>query len=341
MLVNRNYIGETVRFTEERFHSFDRRNPTPKTGTLRQRPAIDPSVPMALRNTHIPIAGFTPAIIDEATFTWAQRLIENPPTRRSPKAVLQYLLTGHLRCGKCGLAYCGCPSGGKDRTLTARYSCSSVRRVYGSCHNRTFDGAWLETVVWEKIAGAISQPALLLTFLDDLREQQGEEPDSRQLDFQRAARRKKQSEVETLAGRIGLTTNAIAADALLTRINLLGEEIAGCEREIKELEAKQQRQRLNAEGVERVRERLQEIAARWGDADSDETYAHLLAMSGAEKADILTVFAIEVTIAADGMSAEIAGYVPQVRIDVTHSGMTSIHTHTPRFHFPLPLPKRA
>jgi DNA invertase Pin-like site-specific DNA recombinase len=340
VLVNRNYIGDTVRFTEERFHSPDRRNPTPKTGKLRQRPPIDASVPVALRVTHIPIAGFTPAIVDEATFTWAQRLIENPPTRRSPKATLDYLLTGHLRCGKCGLAYCGCPSGGKNRTLTARYSCSSVRRVYGSCHNRTFDGAWLETVVWEALANVLARPESLLTFLDGMREDMGQAPDTRQLDFQRAAQKKKQGEVERLTAKLGAAQNAVVADALMTRLNLLGEEIAGCEREIAALEAVQQRARLNAAGVERVRERLVEIAANWSEGDRDVTYAHLLARSYAEKAEMLALFAIEVTVAADGGSAEIAGYVPQVRIDLSQSGMTSTHTHAPRFHFSLPFPAR-
>ena len=143
ILKNKSYIGED-------YYLRTRRRPL-RGGRVKQtaRP----------REEWIRIEGFTPPIVSAELFEEIQRrLIMWRKRRASPQRL--YLLTGFLRCSKCGSGLRGCSRNGKPR----RYRCKGRRRVEGRpaiCDEPYVDADKLEAVVWDHLVAAITHPDVL------------------------------------------------------------------------------------------------------------------------------------------------------------------------------------
>lgn len=115
----------------------------------------------------VSVDGFTPAIIDAATFASAQRQAAKPS--RLGRAIEPYLLAGHAAC-----AHCGRPLVGTMLSKGYRYyRCRGTWPTAVSprmCDGRYIPAAALEEAVWTTVAGVLEQPELILSGLRELQE---------------------------------------------------------------------------------------------------------------------------------------------------------------------------
>jgi len=78
----------------------------------------------------------------------------------------QYLLTGLIRCGVCGMLYSGRTmkrAYQKRCTIDRKYVCSSKRQVaYKSCGNSNIDAYKLEDTVWDRIIYFVNNPGAVM-----------------------------------------------------------------------------------------------------------------------------------------------------------------------------------
>jgi len=125
------------------------------------------------------IEGVTPPIINQETFDLAQeRLSENRrPKRRHDR---EYLLSGHMVCGKCGRPFWASP-GVKAKGYTEPrypfYFCSGKLKSVTpfKCDNRQYSTNKLEPIVWVEVEKLLKQPELVFA---ELQRRQDEEETS-------------------------------------------------------------------------------------------------------------------------------------------------------------------
>ncbi|MGO9036261.1 recombinase family protein [Mycobacterium sp.] len=114
------------------------------------------------RREDVVAEGNWPPLVDPATF-WAVQDTLDTRTRRKPRRpVRQYLLSGLMRCGKCGGSITGCPDGDGTR----RYACRNAK-----CRGVSLMAADGEAVVTGAVAAYLARPGavelLTDTSLDD------------------------------------------------------------------------------------------------------------------------------------------------------------------------------
>jgi site-specific DNA recombinase len=114
------------------------------------------------REQWIPVQ--VPAIISEQTFEAAQRQLERNRRLCKRNTKRDYLLTGLLVCGKCGLNL-------NARTVKTRayYCCNSKLGTItpNICPSKYIHGPKLEEAVWETISRLLGQPELILEQLQN------------------------------------------------------------------------------------------------------------------------------------------------------------------------------
>ncbi|MFC1893558.1 recombinase family protein [Chloroflexota bacterium] len=109
------------------------------------------------RDQWVPVA--IPPIISHETFDAAQRQLARNAELCNRNIRRQYLLSGLIRCGKCGYSY-------NARTMrdTIYYTCNSklghVNAV--SCESHGVRGDIIEPVVWDCVKELLSQPKLIV-----------------------------------------------------------------------------------------------------------------------------------------------------------------------------------
>ena len=107
----------------------------------------------------IPVWGFVPEIIDRGLFDRAQERLKNPSTRRGKKQGNQYLLTGFIKCPRCGS-----PVTGAMRARNTRYyRCTGVvpRPERPSKCRSGYIPELMEQVFWDTVADAIRNHGVL------------------------------------------------------------------------------------------------------------------------------------------------------------------------------------
>jgi len=150
MLKNPAYAGKTYAFTSD------------KNG-VRRKP----------REEWIELPGITPAIVSTEVFDDAQeQLAENrkAATRNNRR---QYLLSGHVRCRRCGLAYVGSAAGNKrkDGSYRTVYKCEGTYRDYQKeCKNKSWSTALLETIVLGRLEATLKKPEVIIDGLEEQRD---------------------------------------------------------------------------------------------------------------------------------------------------------------------------
>ncbi len=130
-----------------------------------------------------PIEQPVPAIIDAETWERAQRtlsdhfIIARNPNNR------QYLLRGLIKCGVCGLTYCGTGWRSAGNEIRTYYACNGrqqYRGLYGSkgqrCPSKAINSS-IEDRVWEDIVGFGRDPGAVLEQLAQAQEGKAVEGD--------------------------------------------------------------------------------------------------------------------------------------------------------------------
>jgi site-specific DNA recombinase len=104
-----------------------------------------------------------PQIIDPATFEQAQQALTSNRKAKGGRPSQTYLLTGLLRCGRCGAAVCGSYSHGYPY-----YKCSGKDPVTGkrSCGERSIRLDSIEPVIWTDVVDTLSSRARLAALLN-------------------------------------------------------------------------------------------------------------------------------------------------------------------------------
>lgn len=106
----------------------------------------------------IDVEGFTPAIIDQATFDLVQQHLNRP--RRSGRALKPYMLSGMLRC-TCGTGLVGqSMQRGRFRYYTCRNTSATATRPQSCWAHRT-RAENADSTIWSAVSQAVANPAFL------------------------------------------------------------------------------------------------------------------------------------------------------------------------------------
>ena len=162
VLRNRAYIGETYAFTQTYIEPNKRRkqNPIHKKTHKVIRP----------KEEWIEIPDVTPAIVDRRTFESAQARLKLNRERASRNRKHDYLLSGHIRCQRCGRNYHGfsrtANSGSKKQTFLY-YRCPGNRQSVTSikCGNHHLNAKKIESIIWEEVESVLQNPELIIAYL--------------------------------------------------------------------------------------------------------------------------------------------------------------------------------
>ncbi|WAA10345.1 recombinase family protein [Fervidibacillus albus] len=161
MLMNEAYIG---RFYHNRWNT---------EGNIQQKNKRLPAgekLPMKERPREEWIELECPAIIDEMTFFYAQKLLNESRRRWTKKGRREYLLSGLLRCGECGNTMTGVYTknwGKYDRMYTDRKNTAGAK--HPGCGLRV-KADEIETNVWEYIRNYLYNPSQIAAASESLME---------------------------------------------------------------------------------------------------------------------------------------------------------------------------
>lgn len=117
------------------------------------------------REEWIELPGATPAIISEELFHAAQRQLKKNADNSSRNRKRQYLLAGHVRCGKCGSRMYSVPRNPDHRY----YRCRRRSRIYAPdhpCDARLVNADKIEILVWREVKRALLDPRVITTELE-------------------------------------------------------------------------------------------------------------------------------------------------------------------------------
>ena len=176
-------------------------------------------------------------LVDEALFERAQAILsrrgEDPAERRTNGS--DYLLTGRVRCGRCGRAYLGTAAHGRHQRYTY-YTCVTRHRYgTGHCDNDRLPAERLEQAVLERLRTTLANERLLERAVARAFERLNERQP--QQDAELAATERKLADTRAALERYfrAFETGTMPEDACAPRIAALTEEAAGIERRRAEL----------------------------------------------------------------------------------------------------------
>jgi site-specific DNA recombinase len=109
----------------------------------------------------------TPPIITEEMFKRTQEALAQAKKSRPIKEKSPYLLTGFMKCSKCGSPLCGTTLNGKYRYYKCRGSTTTATRgkICDASYIKAHD---LEIDIWNKVIEMVSSPLTLLSHLTDV-----------------------------------------------------------------------------------------------------------------------------------------------------------------------------
>ncbi len=169
-----------------------------------------------------------PAIVDETTWQLANDNLRKNKRRAPANARHQYLLTGLVRCQRCGWAFHGNTPSGKG---AQRYLCARHRKLSGTAERCTMPSIRLDVLegaVWSLIAGLIlSDRDVLLQAIDARYNNEGTRETLNQIGFieaQLGALAKEEEKLRRAYLADGFTAEEFAAE----RKRILAEREAKC-----------------------------------------------------------------------------------------------------------------
>ncbi len=116
----------------------------------------------------IEIEDVTPAIISQEVFDAAQRQLQVNRAKTMPQTKHEYLLRGHLRCRQCGRSYVG------SNIHQRYYRCTGKLKLiapFERCGNKSWSADKLEAIVWAELARYLSDRDLIISELEQQRQE--------------------------------------------------------------------------------------------------------------------------------------------------------------------------
>jgi len=110
-----------------------------------------------------------PAIVDVDTWDQAQIVLHENQLGAVRNAKRKYLLRSLVKCGSCGLNYCGTSYSGPSGLPKGYYTCNG-KRAYngpslGKCCSKNLPQVWVEDLVWSDIIRFVNDPDEVLQTL--------------------------------------------------------------------------------------------------------------------------------------------------------------------------------
>ncbi len=99
-----------------------------------------------------------PSIVSEDIWERAQEVIEDNRIECVRNAKQQYLLRSLIKCGSCGLTYCGVPDARHNKRYYACSGKTKYRGPIGKCRSKNVSAEWLEELVWNECVNFILSP---------------------------------------------------------------------------------------------------------------------------------------------------------------------------------------
>lgn len=103
-----------------------------------------------------------PAIVSSDQWEKAQKVLKDNHLEAMRNAKRKYLLRGLIKCGLCGLNYCGTQFPGPGRKPKVYYVCNgktTYRGKYmGKCPSKNIPAQWIEEMVWKQCVDFITHP---------------------------------------------------------------------------------------------------------------------------------------------------------------------------------------
>lgn len=116
------------------------------------------------------IPRLVPAIVSTETWERAQQVLKDNQLEAIRNAKRQYLLRGLLKCGVCGLNYCGTAYNGPGGKLKAYYVCNGKTTyrgpLNGKCTSKNVPQEWIEEQIWNDCVRFIDKPGEALAELE-------------------------------------------------------------------------------------------------------------------------------------------------------------------------------
>jgi len=152
ILSNSAYAGTLyIRRYDTKDVKFNKYKPREERVSRKERP----------REEWLPIS--LPSVVDKETWEAAQKRFENSRRRWRSYSAYPYLLSGLMRCGKCGATMHGnlVTSRGKKRAYYVCTAKSPGIRGQERCRSQYLNAPELEEIVWERVSGWLTSPERL------------------------------------------------------------------------------------------------------------------------------------------------------------------------------------
>ena len=196
-----------------------------------------------------------PAIIDEATFTEAQRLKDvNKRIRKRKLDKDAYFLGGMIRCAYCGQSAIGVTT--KKNRMYQYYKCGVLhtpRRYKTKCtKSKSQNMKKVDDAVWNWLKGILLNPDTLQQSIDEYQETKGKEQDPTLRMIEAS-----QSKLVDLEGQLkrlidAYTTGILSLDDLAKNKNDLDKQIADTHKTIEALQAELDPQALTEDDIDAI-----------------------------------------------------------------------------------------
>ncbi len=140
------------------------------------------------QNEWVKLDGATPAIVSNELWDLAQVRLDRNKELACRNTKREYLLRSYLFCSNCGRRYIGGTRGNKTKNglnYHGFYHCSksSKKEFIDPCRNRTWSADRIEEIVWQQVEQALSNPAIVLSGLEAIRNESGKTSEyTKQLD---------------------------------------------------------------------------------------------------------------------------------------------------------------
>ncbi len=192
-------------------------------GTLHLEFTKDNARYLPPQDRSIVVEGLCEPLVDEETFQAAQRVRKERAREHPRHLASQYLLSGLLRCARCGSRLYGVSA------KSSRHFYYACRRYYesgkGSCPFGLVNRDRLDSVVLEKVRDVLLSDTNLLLLADKVNRELGE--DAGRLDEERTLLKVRLKERRQQLTRLldALEMGKLAPEALRERVNTRQEEI--------------------------------------------------------------------------------------------------------------------
>ena len=228
----------------------------------------------APRDEWIEIRGYTPPIIEERLFLKVQERLGEAQERYRGRKKHRYVLTGFLRCGKCGYAVVGAgyvddkywyyrcraksnDAGGKNKNKGKAKACDTRPRV---------PGAWAEDKVWSAVVEMVRDPSGVIADLElnartgggDI----GKEIDGLRVEVQEVEREESRMLRLYRRGKVRIEVLESDMEELSRSLEKLRERLTALEKQ------REQEESAGLAGV-RIREYCRKVSAGLDELDTD------------------------------------------------------------------------